>query len=151
MFIRTEFNYDIFQASIDSGLKCEDASLAKDSFREECDINTIVRRFGLTGQLPKDVRAPVYGDYDTVSDYHSAMNAISSANSAFMEMPAHIRARFENDAGKFVAFCSDDKNREEAVKLGLVFPAAADVVGSPAAGQAAAPAAAGAAPAAAAA
>lgn len=124
-FVRNPHNYDVDEASMASGLVCEDPSLAKQSFAEEADINTIVRRFGLTGQLPVGVRAPTYGDFTGIDNYHEAANAIAAANEAFERMPAEVRARFENDPGKFVDFCSEPENAEEALKLGLVLPKAA--------------------------
>lgn len=105
----------------------KDVSLAEQSSLEETDINTIVRRFGLTGELPTGVRQPTYGDYEDVMDYHTAMNAIAEANEAFEAMPADVRRRFDNDPGKFVDFCSDEANRDEAAKLGLVLPAGAEL------------------------
>lgn len=123
-FVRSANNYDTMLVSNKTGLKCEDVSLAKQSFAEEADINTIVKRFGLTGQLPSDVRMPVSGDFTEITDFHQAMNAVRQAEESFMEMPAHVRARFNNDPGLFVDFCMDDNNREEAVKLGLVPPKA---------------------------
>lgn len=120
-FVRAAYNYDMNAASDESGLECKDVSLAQQHFAEECDINTIVKRFGLTGELPSDVRAPTYGDFVGIVDFHSAMNAIARANEAFDEMPAEVRARFQNNPAEFVAFCSDEKNRAEAEKLGLVF------------------------------
>lgn len=119
-FVRSPYNYDVDEASSESGLLCLDPTLAVQDQRDEVDINTIVRRFGLTGQLPDNVRAPVYGDFDGVSDYQSAMNAVLAADAAFMTMPAEVRARFGNSAQEFVAFCSDEKNAEEMKKLGLV-------------------------------
>lgn len=121
-FLRTQYNYDMNAAGDESALKCQDLSLAKQSFAEECDINTIVKRFGLTGKLPENIRMPTYGDFSGVKNFHDAMNAIAQANEAFDAMPAHVRTRFDNDAGKFVDFCNDENNREEAVKLGLVPP-----------------------------
>lgn len=133
-FLRSAYNYDMSAASDESGLKCEDASLTKQSFAEEVDINTIVKRFNLTGQLPVGVRMPTYGDFEVVDDYHSAANAIAQASEAFDAMPAHVRARFHNDPAEFVAFCSDGKNRDEAVKLGLVAPQVQELAaGAPAA------------------
>lgn len=123
-FFRSAFNYDRNQASDEAGLMCEEETLAKQSFKEECDINTIVRRFNVTGELPTDVRMPTFGDFTGVKDFHSAANAIAAANEAFDAMPAEVRARFRNDPALFVDFCSDEGNREEAVKLGLVKPRA---------------------------
>lgn len=121
-FLRTEFNYDTNEASIESGIECKDESKTKQSFKEESDINTIVKRFGLTGQLPEGVKAPTYGDFTEVMDFHTAMNAVAAAGEAFDRMPAEIRARFNNDPGAFVDFCSNDENRAEAEKMGLVVP-----------------------------
>lgn len=123
MFVRAgePFNYDTDEASEESGLDCSvEPSLTKQSFADEVDINTIVKRFGLTGQLPSDVRVPQYADFETVIDYHSAMLQVRQAQEAFMKMPAEVRARFNHDAGALVDFVSDDKNRAEAEKLGLV-------------------------------
>lgn len=120
VFLRSAFNYDTDLASDESGLECKDPSLAVQSQREEADINTIVRRFGITGTLPQGVRVPTYGDFDAIIDFQSAQNVIAQANQAFMAMPADVRARFSNDPGLFVDFCSDEQNRDEMVKLGLI-------------------------------
>jgi len=126
VFVRSgdPFNYDTDMASEESGLRCEDVSKTRQSFADEVDINTIVRRFNLTGQLPENVAVPQYADFETVTDFHSAMLQVRQAEEAFMLMPAHVRERFNNDAGKLVDFVSDESNRDEAVKLGLVIPKA---------------------------
>lgn len=124
MFLRSAFNYDRDQASLDSGLSCDgDEDQAKQEFKEECDINTILKRFNVTGQLPENVRMPSFGDFTGVHDFQSAANAIAVAREAFDEMPADIRKRFNNDPADFVAFCSDESNLAEARTLGLVPPA----------------------------
>lgn len=56
------------------------------------------------------------------------MNALIAADDSFMELPADLRARFDHNPGKFVDFCSDAKNRDELIKLGLV-PKPADPAG----------------------
>jgi phage internal scaffolding protein len=132
VFLRTPYNYDVNEASDASSLVCEDSSLAQQHAKDECDINTIVRRFGLTGELPSGVRAPVYGDFTSATDYHTALNAVIAADAAFMQLPADIRIRFNNDAGAFVDFVSDDNNRAEAERLGLVLPAAVAADSNPA-------------------
>lgn len=125
-FLRSAFNYDMFEASKESALFCPEPGKTKQSFKDECDINVIVERFGLTGQLPEGVVAPVYGDYTDVFDFHSAANAMAVAHEAFDLMPANVRARFNHDPGAFVDFCSDESNRSEAEKLGLIFPSRPD-------------------------
>ena len=42
------------------------------------------------------------------------------AEASFMEMPAKVRAEFDNDPGKFVQFFEREENRERAVALGLI-------------------------------
>lgn len=119
MFIRTAYNYDTMEVSNETGLACMDESLAQQHQKEESDINTIVRRFGLTGELPSNVRVPQYGDFTACTDYQTAIHAVKAAEASFMEMPAHVRARFGNDAGAFVDFCSNMDNIDEMIKLGL--------------------------------
>lgn len=120
VFLRTEFNYDMNEASVESGLKCEDPSMAQQQFLEESDINTIVERFGLTGEMPAMPSMPVYGDFTEVNDFQSAMNAVLVAQGQFMELPAKVRARFGNDPQQLLEFIANDDNRKEAEVLGLV-------------------------------
>lgn len=131
------FNYDADAASLECGLTCLDPSMTKQSFADEVDINTIVRRFNLTGQLPENVRMPTYTDFEDVFDFKSAMDAVAAAGEAFDEMPAEVRARFHNSPAEFVDFCSDVANRPEAEKLGLVLPASKVVAPAPPAAAAA--------------
>lgn len=121
-FLRTAYNYDMNAAGDESGLECKDPTLTKQSFAEEVDINTIVKRFKLTGELPKDIRLPTYEDFTGVFDFHSAMNAVAQAREAFDKMPANVRTRFNNDPGAFVDFTADRNNLAEARTLGLVPP-----------------------------
>ena len=127
VFLRTPYNYDVDAVSDKTGLKCEDPSLAQQHMAEECDINYIVERFGVTGQLPEAaVIPPTYGDFTGIGDYRDALNAVSSANAAFMALPANVRERFDNDPALFVDFCSstDPQDRSLAIELGLVPPSA---------------------------
>lgn len=122
VFVRGTYNYDVDLASDEAGLVCLDKSLAQQSQKEEADINTIVQRFGITGMLPQNVRPPLQEDFVDIVDFHSAQNAIMAARDSFMRMPAGVRARFDNDPGAFVAFCSDEANIDEMRKLGLAVP-----------------------------
>ena len=124
-FLRTPYNYDRNAASDSSGLHCADRSLAKQADAVEADINTIVKRFNLTGQLPQGIRAPTYGDFGPGMDFHTAQNALRRAQEAFMAMPAEVRARFHNDPAEFVEFCSNDENAPQLAKMGLLAPEAA--------------------------
>ncbi len=119
-FLRTPFNYDRDAVSDESGLACPEPTLAQQQFRDEADINTILERFGRTGELVVPVNVPQFGDYSEVVDYHSAMNMVIEAQDSFDRLPAKIRAEFDNDPGKFVDFVMDDNNRDKAVEMGLI-------------------------------
>ncbi len=127
MFIRNPYNYDTNEASEESALYCEDPSRTKQSFKEECDINTILKRFNITGQLPVGPLQPQYGDFSGVFDYQTALNAVIAAQDSFNALPATLRNRFANDPAAFVDFCSDESNREEMIRLGLVIEKATEV------------------------
>lgn len=118
--LRAFNNYDTDLVSLETSLECKDPTLTKQSFKDESDINTIIHRFGLDGQLPTNVRQPQYGDFTGITDFHTAANAIAAANESFDEMPAHVRSRFNNDPGAFVDFCLNPDNKDELIKLGLV-------------------------------
>lgn len=139
VFLRTEFNYDRDAASKETALTFE-KGLTHQSFKDECDINTIVRRFGLTGELPQNVRLPSFGDFTGLMDYQQAQNALLEARDSFLAMPAEVRKRFHDDPGEFVAFCDDKANLDEARKLGLVPPEEVKPVDPPAVDPAAKPA-----------
>ena len=123
-FLRTAYNYDTNVVSDESGLVCKDPSLAVQADLIPSDINTILRNFGVTGKLPMTSRLPTYGDFTGIFDFQSAINAVNNAQDSFDELDADLRYRFHNDPQEFVAFCSDEANRLEAEKLGLVMPKA---------------------------
>lgn len=88
----------------------------------ECDINNIVARYKQTGILPEIARQGVFGDVSNIPDYQTALNIVEDAEKAFMALPAKVRERFGHNPGELVDFVQDVKNREEAIKLGLISP-----------------------------
>lgn len=121
-------SYGADAVSIATGLLCEDVSLAQQSAVLETDINEIVRRFRVTGELPEAFRLPVVEDYDDIFDFQSAQNALVDAKRSFMQVPAEIRRRFDNDPQVFYEFCVNPDNLPELRKLGLAKEIAPDVV-----------------------
>ena len=119
-FLRTPYNYDRDAASNESGLACEEPSLTQQHFKDETDINNILRQFNVTGMLPETPLSPRYGDFTGIVDYHSALNAVIAAEDDFMALPAQLRARFENDPAQLIDFLDDENNRSEAEQLGLL-------------------------------
>lgn len=130
MILRSANNYDRVKASKDTAPAVGGPSLTQQSGKDDADINVIVKRFGVTGVLPQNVRTPLNIDFDGIFDYRTALDTMRAADAAFMQMPADVRTRFGNDAGLFVDFCSDPANLEECRKLGLALPIP-EVVESP--------------------
>lgn len=106
-----------------SGLDCSVLpSRTAQEFREEVDINTIAERYRLTGELPENVPMVFQGDFESVTDFQSAMNLVVAGRESFDAMPAAIRAEFRNDAQEFLTFVSKEENFDRAVQLGMVRP-----------------------------
>lgn len=102
---------------------CTGPSRAKQSFRDECDINSIMRRFEKTGVLEHvSKHGGRYGDFIGAPEYHEACNRVLEADAMFQELPAKVRKRFSNDPADFLAFMADPENQEEARQLGLLKP-----------------------------
>lgn len=120
---RIEVNSYLFPDRV-GDLECKDKSMTQQSFAEEVDVNNIVARAVKTGMLGDPLaigrREAVFGDFSDVDSFHTSLNRVIAAQNAFMELPADVRARFNNDPGQLIAFLSDEANRDEAVKLGLV-------------------------------
>lgn len=96
-------------------------SRTKQSHKEECDINTIMRKFYKTG-LVKHVNR-FQGDYSAmpdIEDYQQALSIQMQARDAFASLPAKLRAEFENDPGLFLRFVMNPENKQRMKELGLL-------------------------------
>jgi len=95
--------------------------LVDESFAPMCDINTIAARFLKTGELPLATRQGFYADTSYLpTDLLAAHEVIREASESFMQIPAKIRERFNNDPSQLLAFVQDPSNREQAIELGLI-------------------------------
>lgn len=131
--VRGAYGYDEAENSnADTHTEWE-PSKTQQNQEEDANINTIARRFNLTGHLPL-IDLPTLDAFDGIFDFHTAHNAIAEATSTFMQVPAEIRSKFDNDPGKFVNFCSDDKNYDQLREWGLAKPKAAQAAEAPTAG-----------------
>lgn len=87
-------------------------SMTQQHFADDADINTIVRRFGLTGQLPHSVSDGVYADFSGITDYDSALETIERTEARFMRLPAELRDTFRNDPAELVRFAVEHTEAE---------------------------------------
>lgn len=99
-------------------------SKTKQSHRDECDINLIMKRFkkiqgaDFLSQFNGYVGGE-FGDFSIVTDYRSALEQIAKGKAVFDALPAKVRARFRNDAALFLDFVQDPRNGDELVAMGL--------------------------------
>jgi phage internal scaffolding protein len=101
----------------------DDPGLTEQHHKNECDINNIMSKFSpdvLTAHALN--YAGNYGDYSDMPDYHTALNMIRQIDNMFLDVPAEIRAKFNNDPASFIDFVNNPDNREAMVELGLVVP-----------------------------
>lgn len=129
LFVRSPYNYDRDKASKVCSLACDfddpSDNRTQQSFKAECDINEIMRRFGKGAQIPPDFQMWTESDFSTeVSDYQSFMNVVRKADEDFMRLPSALREEFNNDPQRFLRFCTDPKNAPRAREIGLLPPAA---------------------------
>lgn len=87
--------------------------------KQQCNINTIMQKAYKTGLVPQR-RGALCGDFTNRVDYQTACNKIADAKQDFAELPSNLRRRFHNDPGEFIDFLADEKNLDEAVKLGIL-------------------------------
>lgn len=101
----------------------------KDSFKDECDINKIMKKYLRYGQLPALVqREPQYGDFSEVPDYQEALEIVHRAEVAFSALPAAVRRECENDPAVFLERVQDP---EWARKHELALPKEVTPPGQP--------------------
>lgn len=100
-------------------------SMTKQEFRDECDINNVIKSFSQSGMF-KHVSARAaegqYLDLPDQVDYQESLDRIRDAQATFMTLPSALRRRFGDDPAEFLAFVHDPQNTEELRTLGLANP-----------------------------
>lgn len=94
--------------------------VTKQEFKEECDINVLMKRYQKTGLFPQHPnQQPRYVSNIGMPDYQEALSIVMTAKEEFAGLNSELRKRFDNDPRLFLEFVNDPKNAEELVKLGL--------------------------------
>lgn len=95
-------------------------TMTKQSMKNECDINVIMKKFEKTGVVTHlNERQGNYVDFSEGFDFHSCMNRVKAATDMFMTLPASLRGHFNNDPGYFLEFVSNPANEGAMIDLGL--------------------------------
>lgn len=102
-------------------LSCKSTPRTQQHFRDECDVNQIMKKYRRTGDLTHLNRSEGrYGDFSNATTYQEALSAISDAQNDFDLLPADVRREMDNDPAKLLAFMEDPINHDRAVELGLI-------------------------------
>jgi len=92
----------------------------KQASAAEADINNIIARYQKTGMAPvTDAQRGSFRDVSRIGSYADVLRQVTAANEGFRRLPSKIRSRFGNDPARLIEFLQDDRNGEEAVRLGL--------------------------------
>ncbi len=96
-------------------------SRTKQSFRTAVDINKIVARYRKTGFMEYVNKNPgMYTDVSSAKTFQESLDIVNATQRLFDALPAVVRVRFNHKPASMVAFLSDEANREEAIKLGMI-------------------------------
>lgn len=73
-----------------------------------------------SGVIPTVNKQPIYGDFTEFPDLSRAIEIAEKANNAFLELPASVRAKFNNSPAEMSKWILKPENLEEARELGIV-------------------------------
>jgi len=90
----------------------------KQSFKDECNINAIVKKYRRTGQMPGVRENGIYSDNSSM-DLFDAQLIVAKSNTMFNELPSEVRNKFGNNPVKFLEYAENPANQEGMIELGL--------------------------------
>lgn len=121
MLFRSPYNFDTDVSSFASSIRLpEEGDMTQQSFKDECDINHLVKAFGLGKPIPGAEIPAMDFEIDRIIDYQTALNELRAADAAFLGLSSEVREFFENDPAQLLDFVHTPANREKAIELGLI-------------------------------
>ena len=98
-------------------------SMTQQHFKEECDINNIMKSY--RGKIPASDESAYFMDC-TVTDLQSAYEVADSIGARFDSLDSEVRARFNNNPLELLEFVHNADNQTAAIELGLLPKPASD-------------------------
>jgi len=91
----------------------------KQAFKDECNIQKIMARSDIAGTISHlEKFEGVYADYADF-DFHEQINKLTRGREIFDELPAEVRAEFNQSPMDFFEYVNDPKNID---RLGELLP-----------------------------
>jgi len=109
-------------SSVKVSFRCTGKTKTQQSFKKDCDINVLYKKFQSGGMVDPEVfsRKPGrYADLSEVVDFQTAQQYLIDAGHEFDRLPLDVRRKFGFNVAEFLDFVGDPKNGEELVRLGL--------------------------------
>ena len=99
--------------------------LTKQSFKDQCDINKMLKKAQTVGSIAHLAKYPeaTYGEFDGEFDLLTAARKMERAGEIFAELPSEVRGEFGNNPLEFVAFAAKPENN---ARLREILPAIAE-------------------------
>nr|WAE43532.1 MAG: internal scaffolding protein [Microviridae sp.] len=95
-------------------------------FGPECDINVMVARYKKTGKMGGEnpETPPQYVDTTafTEKSFEESFEEVQKMQQTFNQLPAAIRAQFNHNPARLLAFLENPANRQAGIQLGLLEP-----------------------------
>ena len=96
-------------------------SKTQQQFKKDCDVNVIIKKYRQGHAITHiSKHEGGYGDFTEISSYQDALDKVITLNQEFSRLPSEIRTRFNNDPGRLIDFINDERNTDEAIRLGLL-------------------------------
>lgn len=93
------------------------ASMTQQHFKDECDINNILKSY--RGKVPASEEPAFFMDC-TVNDLQSAYEIAEDIGARFDSLDSEVRARFNNNPLELLEFVHNADNQTAAIELGLL-------------------------------
>lgn len=117
------------------GLEFHEASLTQQQFKDECEIESLLKAHNLSqvmGIMSNHNQQPLYGDVSEIPDFHVSQNHLARATEYFEGLPSDVRSRFNNSLSEFLTTLNNPGAREALTEMGVLKKAAdkvADMAG----------------------
>lgn len=117
-----------FNRPLVSGLQCLKPSMTSQEFKDECNVNNILKRYAAQAQvmgvplselLPKLGSAP-FGDFSNLEDFMTMKNRVAHATQLFESLPSDVRAKYGNTVEGFLGALNDPKEYKFLSERGIL-------------------------------
>lgn len=103
----------------DVGLKFKGKSLTKQAFKNECDINNVIKKYQSGGMITHISNKPLkYGDSPSL-DFQQTQLALAAANSLFENLPSDKRGIFDS-VSDFIEKIGNPDFRDQLIQEGIL-------------------------------